>query len=137
MALMVQEVMNMNAQMTGRIRDVPAATPEAISSIPACSSELYIYNKPCLDFVYTPSNDSRVRVRMQDSCAEAISTAANSADQQPGAVDAVAGSQCGNCAVPSPCNACADILPVLLLSFRRQSWQLSESTTCRPYHQKG
>lgn len=62
MALMVQEVMNMNAQLTGRIRDVSTAVPVSISSMPACSSELYIYNKLCLDFIYTPRNDSRVEV---------------------------------------------------------------------------
>lgn len=63
MALLVQEVMNMNASMTGRIRDLPTAHPEHIRSIPACSSELFIHTKPCLDFVFTPKNDSRVQVR--------------------------------------------------------------------------
>jgi hypothetical protein len=63
MALLVQEVMNMNASMTGRIRDLPTAHPELIRSIPACSSELFIHTKPCLDFVFTPKNDSRVQVR--------------------------------------------------------------------------
>lgn len=63
MALLVQEVMNMNASMTGRIRDLSTAYPEHIRSIPACSTELFIHTKPCLDFVFTPKNDSRVQVR--------------------------------------------------------------------------
>lgn len=62
MALMVQEVMNMNARRTGRIRDIPTTVPEQIGSIPACSSELFIYNKPCLDFIFTPKDDARVQV---------------------------------------------------------------------------
>lgn len=62
MALMVQEVMNMNAQETGRIRDVPATYPAQINSIPACSSELFIHTKPCLDFIFTPKSDARVQV---------------------------------------------------------------------------
>lgn len=62
MALLVQEVMNMNASMTGRIKELPISHPENISSIPACSSELFIHTKPCLDFVYTPKDDTRVQV---------------------------------------------------------------------------
>lgn len=68
MALMVQEVMNMNAEMTGRIRDMPATYPEQITSIPACSTELFIHTKPCLDFIFTPKDDARVQV---SSCAGA------------------------------------------------------------------
>jgi hypothetical protein len=62
MALLVQEVMNMNAAATGRIRDLPTSYPAHISSIPACSSELFIHTKPCLDFVFTPKDDLRVQV---------------------------------------------------------------------------
>lgn len=62
MALMVQEVMDMNARATGRTRDVPTAAPAHIGAIPPCSSELFIFDKPCLDFVYTPKDDARVQV---------------------------------------------------------------------------
>lgn len=62
MALMVQEVMIMNERRTGRIRDIPTTFPEPISSIPACSSELFIHDKPCLDFIFTPKDDSRIQV---------------------------------------------------------------------------
>lgn len=62
MALMVQEVMNMNARRTGRIRDIPTTFPESISTIPACSSELFINDKPCLDFIFTPKDDARIQV---------------------------------------------------------------------------
>lgn len=72
MALMVQEVMNMNAEMTGRIRDMPATYPEQITSIPACSTELFIHTKPCLDFIFTPKDDARVQV---SSCAGASGAA--------------------------------------------------------------
>lgn len=67
MALMVQQVMNMNARRTGRIRDVPTTFAEGISSIPDCSSELFIYNKPCLDFIFSPKDDARVQVS-ESSC---------------------------------------------------------------------
>jgi hypothetical protein len=63
MALMVQEVMDMNARRTGRTQDVGMTVPANISNIPPCSSELFIYDKPCVDFVYTPNNNPRVKVR--------------------------------------------------------------------------
>jgi hypothetical protein len=62
MALMVQEVMDLNARLTGRTRDVPSTLPERIGSIPPCSAELFIYDKPCLDFVFTPKDEPRVLV---------------------------------------------------------------------------
>lgn len=40
------------------------AVPQAIGSIPDCSSDLYIAGRPCVDFVWTPSNDTALAVRM-------------------------------------------------------------------------
>ncbi|WIA36227.1 hypothetical protein OEZ86_007561 [Tetradesmus obliquus] len=61
LALIVQVVMAANSRRTGRIRDTPFSSLSDISSIPDCSDELFIYNKPCLDFVYTPNNDTTVK----------------------------------------------------------------------------
>jgi hypothetical protein len=63
LALIVQVVMAANSRRTGRIRDTPFSSLSDISSIPDCSDELFIYNKPCLNFVYTPNNDTTVQVR--------------------------------------------------------------------------
>jgi hypothetical protein len=62
LALIVQVVMAANTRRTGRIRDTPFSSLSDISSIPDCSDELFIFNKPCLDFVYTPNNDTTVKV---------------------------------------------------------------------------
>lgn len=62
MALIVQEVMNMNAAQTGRTSNVPTMHPTGIGNIPSCSDELFIHDKPCLDFIYTPKDNVRVQV---------------------------------------------------------------------------
>ncbi|KAF8059445.1 ABCA9 [Scenedesmus sp. PABB004] len=61
LALLVQEVMGVNARRTGRIRDAPVSEPVGIGPIPACSSELFIHTKPCLDFIYTPNDTDAVQ----------------------------------------------------------------------------
>lgn len=68
LALLVQEVMAVNARRTGRIRDTPVTAPAAISSIPDCSTELFIHNKPCMDFVYSPVNSTKAQVGDGNTC---------------------------------------------------------------------
>lgn len=62
LALVVQEALEANARRTGRIRDAPTSVPVPTSSIPNCHTELFIHDKPCLDFIYTPNNDTTIKV---------------------------------------------------------------------------
>lgn len=62
LALVVQEVMGVNERRSGRIRNEPVSVPTGIGAIPACSSELFIHDKPCLDFVYSPNSSAVVQV---------------------------------------------------------------------------
>ena len=144
MALMVQEVMNMNAEMTGRIRDMPATYPEQITSIPACSTELFIHTKPCLDFIFTPKDDARVQV---SSCAGASVAKRCSYGSKPalqGCRNGIVNVDYHSAEGPlRSCNmcSCSARLNVMLLPFCvsncRRSWQQSDSTTAHPYLQKG
>eukprot|EP00775_Hariotina_reticulata_P004500 gene4500-4753_t len=61
LALMVQEGLQANTRRTGRTRATPVSTPQRIASIPDCSSDLFINDKPCLNFVFTPFKNEVVR----------------------------------------------------------------------------
>lgn len=64
LALMVQEGLQANTRRTGRTRATPVSTPQRIASIPDCSLDLFINDKPCLNFVFTPFKNEVVRVRL-------------------------------------------------------------------------
>eukprot|EP00878_Enallax_costatus_P029372 GHUV01031840.1.p1 GENE.GHUV01031840.1~~GHUV01031840.1.p1 ORF type:complete len:329 (+),score=71.38 GHUV01031840.1:170-1156(+) len=61
LALVVQEALGANARRTGRIRDTPYSQAADVSSIPNCHTELFIFDKPCLDFFYTPDNNDTIK----------------------------------------------------------------------------
>lgn len=62
LALVVQEALGANARRTGRIRDTPFSQAADVRSIPNCHAELFIFDKPCLDFFYTPNNNDTIKV---------------------------------------------------------------------------
>lgn len=64
LALMVQEGLQANTRRTGRTRATPVSIPEHIGGIPDCSSDLFINDKPCLNFVFTPYHNEVARVRL-------------------------------------------------------------------------
>lgn len=45
-----------------RFTAVRTATGVPISPIPSCGDDLYIAGRPCIDFVWTPSNDTAAQV---------------------------------------------------------------------------
>jgi hypothetical protein len=45
-----------------RFTAVPVATGSAIPFIPPCEDDLYIAGRQCIDFVWSPANDTTARV---------------------------------------------------------------------------
>uniref|UniRef100_A0A383W084 ABC transporter domain-containing protein n=1 Tax=Tetradesmus obliquus TaxID=3088 RepID=A0A383W084_TETOB len=61
LALVVALALNANNALQERFVATPNAAPEAIASIPSCHEDLHIgFSKPCIDFVYSPNNDTTV-----------------------------------------------------------------------------
>lgn len=46
-----------------RFTAVPVAVGSSIPPIPPCGDDLYIAGRPCVDFVWSPANDTAARVR--------------------------------------------------------------------------
>eukprot|EP00879_Flechtneria_rotunda_P013739 GHRR01014351.1.p1 GENE.GHRR01014351.1~~GHRR01014351.1.p1 ORF type:complete len:558 (+),score=120.29 GHRR01014351.1:287-1960(+) len=58
LALIVNLALNANNTLQERQVATSSSTPAPISAIPACEQDLYIAGRACVDFVYTPSNDT-------------------------------------------------------------------------------
>lgn len=68
LALVVALALNANNALQERFVATPIAAPEAIASIPSCHEDLHIgFSKPCIDFVYSPNNDTTVNVSSSSS----------------------------------------------------------------------
>lgn len=63
MALIVNLALNANNALQERFTAVPVAQGVDIPHIPSCGDDLYIAGRPCVDFVWTPNNDSAAEVR--------------------------------------------------------------------------
>lgn len=71
LALIINLALDANNQLQSRVAAVYSATPQAVSSIPDCTQDLYIGSKPCVTFVWTPNTDPVVQVScfdMQGNC---------------------------------------------------------------------
>lgn len=62
LALIVNLALDANNALQERFTATPAAAPLEIGGIPSCHEDLYIGSRPCIDFVYTPNNDTFVNV---------------------------------------------------------------------------
>jgi hypothetical protein len=63
LALVVNLSLNANFRSQDRVKNVPVTTPVLITDIPDCSQDLYIGDKQCVTFLYTPDNDTVINVR--------------------------------------------------------------------------
>jgi hypothetical protein len=68
MALIVNLALNANNAEQMRYRAVYSSTPEPIKPVPDCSEDLYMGDKPCMTFLYTPSTDPEIQVSMRPTC---------------------------------------------------------------------
>jgi hypothetical protein len=63
LALVVNLALNANNALQERFVATPAAVPFSIGGIPSCHEDLHIGpSKPCIDFVYSPNNDTVINV---------------------------------------------------------------------------
>jgi hypothetical protein len=63
LALVVNLALNANNALQERFVATPAAAPFSIGGIPSCHEDLHIgASKPCIDFVYSPNNDTTINV---------------------------------------------------------------------------
>lgn len=65
LALIVNLALNANNQLQERFTASTAAVTANISGIPTCETDLYIAGRSCIDFVYSPNNDSSINVSKQ------------------------------------------------------------------------
>jgi hypothetical protein len=84
LALVVNLALNANNALQERFVAMPAAAPFSIGGIPSCHEDLHIgASKPCIDFVYSPNNDTTINVSSSSSaCACACTAAVPAAEQQ-------------------------------------------------------
>jgi hypothetical protein len=79
LALVVNLALNANNALQERFVATPAAAPFSIGGIPSCHEDLHIdISKPCIDFVYSPNNDTTINVSSSAcvcTCAAALPTA--------------------------------------------------------------
>jgi hypothetical protein len=72
LALVVNLALNANNALQERFVATPAAAPFSIAAIPSCHEDLHIgASKPCIDFVYSPNNDTTINVSRADVCSSA------------------------------------------------------------------
>lgn len=71
MALIVNLALNANNALQERFTAVPLAQGVDIPHIPSCGDDLYIAGRPCVDFVWTPNNDTAAEVRVDQGQAAA------------------------------------------------------------------
>ncbi|KAF6264706.1 hypothetical protein COO60DRAFT_16234 [Scenedesmus sp. NREL 46B-D3] len=60
LALVVNLALNANNSLQERFVATPAAVPSSIAGLPSCHEDLHIGSKPCIDFVYSPNNDTAI-----------------------------------------------------------------------------
>lgn len=62
LALIVNLALNANNQIQERFIATTKAVAQDIPGIPQCESDIYIAGRECIDFVYTPNNDTLINV---------------------------------------------------------------------------
>lgn len=63
LALVVNAALTANAALQARVTAVTDPAPAPLPPIPSCGQDVYIAGRPCIDFVWSPSNDSEAQVR--------------------------------------------------------------------------